>query len=301
VGDLDALKVLIESFGLSATVLPDLADSLDGHMPEQWSPVSMGGTPRAALDRLGEAEATLAVGAQMRAPAELLEARTGVPATVFDTVTGLDGADGLIAWLAERAGGTVPEAVKRARARLLDALADSHLEAAGARVAIAGEPDMVRAAATLCRDLGCRIPVAVMTTRAPAKRNGSGNGRARSAARAAVSAERVVAGDLDDLTREADAAGGVDLVIGPSPAWRAAASLNAPLLRLGFPQTDRAGSQYRTLAGYTGTRELAFRIANALHDHLAHDLLGAPDGPARPDPEGAPVDLGTHGVTWRDG
>lgn len=297
VADLDGLRATVESFGLACTLLPDLSDSLDGHMPDDWSPLSRGGTPRAELETLGEARATLALGRQMRPAASLLEARTGVPSTVLDTVTGLDGADALAAWLARVSGRAAPRGVRRARARLLDALADSHLEAAGARVAIAAEPDLLCAVATLCRDLGCRIPVAVTTVRGRGRRDRTGD--LRPAGCADLPIERVVVGDLDDLERAAREAGGVDLVIGPSPALRAARALDAPLLRAGFPQADRVGSQHRGLAGYAGTREVACRIANALHDRLTRNLLGPPDGRARPRGDAGPADSGTAQRTVR--
>ncbi|MBK1698985.1 nitrogenase iron-molybdenum cofactor biosynthesis protein NifN [Rhodovibrio salinarum] len=280
VADLDDLRTTVESFGLDCALIPDLASSLDGHMPTAWSPVSAGGTPQATLDTLGDAMATLAVGAQMRPAAELLEARTGVPSTVFNTLTGLDASDQLVAWLSRVSGQPAAQTVRRARSRLLDALADSHLEAAGARVAIAAEPDLLRALARLCHDLGCRIPLAVTTTRGRGRRTGPDD--ACPPALADLPCGHVLVGDLDDLEREGTAVGGVDLVIGPSPTLRAARALGAPLLRVGFPQTDRVGSQHQALAGYSGTRALACAIANTLHDHLTRDLLGPPDGPARP-------------------
>ena len=37
VGDVEALKELIEAFGLHPVVVPDLADSLDGHLTDESS------------------------------------------------------------------------------------------------------------------------------------------------------------------------------------------------------------------------------------------------------------------------
>ena len=49
-GDVEHLKDLIESFGLRPLVLPDLSDSLDGHLTDQeFSPLTIGGTPVAEL------------------------------------------------------------------------------------------------------------------------------------------------------------------------------------------------------------------------------------------------------------
>src|SRR5271166_667862 len=42
-GDIEAVKELIEAFGLTPLVLPDLADSLDGHLTvEEFSPLTFG-------------------------------------------------------------------------------------------------------------------------------------------------------------------------------------------------------------------------------------------------------------------
>jgi nitrogenase molybdenum-iron protein NifN len=259
VADLDGLRDTVEAFGLTCTLLPDLAGSLDGHVPETWSPVSLGGTPRADLDSLCAASAVLAIGEHMRPAAALLGERSGLPVTLMPTLTGLAACDRLIAFLSEVSGRAAPAGVRRDRSRLLDALIDSHFAAVGQRVAIAAEPDLLRGLVTIATDLGCTVPVAVTTTKA--------------AGLDALPVERLIVGDLDDLETCTQQAGGCDLVIGPSPAIRAAKALHAPLLRAGFPQVDRVGSQHDCFTGYQGTRQTAFAIANALADsHAEHHL-----------------------------
>jgi nitrogenase molybdenum-iron protein alpha/beta subunit len=45
-GDIEAIKAWIEAFGLQPLVLPDIGDSLDGHLVDQdTSPLTLGGTP----------------------------------------------------------------------------------------------------------------------------------------------------------------------------------------------------------------------------------------------------------------
>jgi nitrogenase molybdenum-iron protein NifN len=277
VGDLDLLRDTIEAFGLTCTLLPDLSGSLDGHVPEAWSPVSLGGTTRADLDDLGAAAAVLAIGEHMRSAADLLGARCGLPVTVLETLTGLKGSDRLVAFLSEVSGRTAPTVVRRDRSRLLDALIDSHFAAVGQRVAVAAEPDLLRAMVTLATDLGCTVPVAVTTTKAPGLE--------------ALPVERLIIGDLDDLETATLEAGGCDLVIGPSPAIRAAKALHAPLVRVGFPQVDRVGSQHDLFIGYRGTRQLAFAMANAIADSHAEHHLRPPHPEVRHDSP-APVAAG---------
>ena len=68
-GDVEELRDLIEGFGLRTVVVPDLSRSLDGWVPSQHVPTSLGGAPRADIEALGRAALTVAVGEQMRGPA----------------------------------------------------------------------------------------------------------------------------------------------------------------------------------------------------------------------------------------
>ena len=83
----------------------------------------------------------------------------------------------------------------------------------------------------------------------------------------------VAVGDLDDVERAA--AGGCDLLVANSHASDAAARLNVPLFRAGFPIYDRLGAAQRVSVGYRGTRELIFEIGNLLMERQQeHALLG---------------------------
>jgi len=96
-GDIETLKETIEAFGLRPNLLPDLSDSLDGHLTEMdFSPVTVGGTPVGEFEALGDAAATLVVGRSLHAAADLLHERTGVPDYRFDSLMGLNEADGLV-------------------------------------------------------------------------------------------------------------------------------------------------------------------------------------------------------------
>jgi nitrogenase molybdenum-iron protein alpha/beta subunit len=104
-GDLEALRELIERFGLHPVLIPDLADSLDGHLDaEDYSPLTTGGTPLAAFTTLGDAAATLVIGASLNAAADLLQERTGVPTHRFPHLFGLEATDRLVMTLAGIAG-----------------------------------------------------------------------------------------------------------------------------------------------------------------------------------------------------
>ena len=54
-GDIEAIREWTEAFGLYAIVLPDIGDSLDGHLIEaEYSALTIGGTPRPEIESMGE-------------------------------------------------------------------------------------------------------------------------------------------------------------------------------------------------------------------------------------------------------
>ena len=100
-GDLEHLKELIELFDLRPVVIPDVSDSLDGHLTEQdFSPLTVGGALASDLVTLGDSVRTLVVGASLDAAADLLAERTGVPDTRLPHLMGLDAVDSLVTELA---------------------------------------------------------------------------------------------------------------------------------------------------------------------------------------------------------
>ena len=249
-GDIEHIKELIESFGLRPLVLPDIADSLDGHLSEMdTSPVTLGGTPVSEISSMGDSIATLVLGNSLFEAADVLKHRTGVPDHRFASLMGLDAVDGFIQALAEISGKPVPEKIDRQRAQLQDAMVDCHFMLGFARVAIAADPDLLFGFARLVTEMGCEVVAAV----APA----------RAAILQEVAAAQVGIGDLEDLEIAAKR-DGAQLVISNSHAVETARRLNIPLLRAGFPQYDLIGGYQRLWVGYRGTRQTLFDLANML-------------------------------------
>ena len=258
-GDIEHLKDLVEAFGLRPVVVPDIADSLDGHLtPEDFSPLTIGGTPVSEIATLGEARATLVVGRSLAAAADLLKARSGVPDYRFDSLMGLDAVDAFVAALAQIADAPVPEKIERQRAQLQDAMVDTHFMFGFARVAIAADPDMLYGLSQLVRGMGGETVAAVAPARAAVLED--------------VAASRVQIGDLEDLEIAARA-GAAQVVIGSSHAVPCARRLGLPVLRAGFPQYDHVGGYQKTWVGYRGTRQTLFDLANlVLEHHGQHEI-----------------------------
>ena len=252
-GDIDELRDIVEAFGLSVIVLPDISGSLDGHIPPDWRGTTLGGTTLDQIRAAGASAFTMGVGEQTREAAEALQTIAGTPLEIFERLTGLECNDRFLQRLAQLSGRPVPAKYRRQRSQLLDAMLDSHFYTGGIKVAIAAEPDLLLAVGSLLCDMGATLQCCISTS--------------KSAAHALLPAAQVVLGDLEDLE---NGAAGCDLLVTHSHGRQAAERLNKPLLRVGFPVFDRIGNAHRRMVGYRGTMDLLFEIANLMLDQVTH-------------------------------
>jgi len=168
--DIDELREIIESFGLTPVVLPDLSGSLDGHIAPDWRGTTLGGSTLEDIRAAGASALTLGVGEQTREAAQALQARTGAPFEIFARLTGLEGNDRLLLRLAQLSGQPVPAKYRRQRSQLLDAMLDGHFYTGGIKVAIGAEPDLLLAVGGLLHDMGAELRCCVSTTPRPRTR-----------------------------------------------------------------------------------------------------------------------------------
>lgn len=248
--DIEAIREWIEIFGLQAVVLPDIGDSLDGHMIEGgFSTLTYGGTPRSAIASMGESIATLVVGPSLTRAADLLHERTGVPDQRFAGLSGVEACDAFTQALSELARRPVPVRLERQRAQLIDAMVDCHFQIGGACVAVAADADLLGSFIHMLASAGAEVVVAVASARARGL--------------ADLPIDRIVVGDLEDVEVLARSAG-ADLLVANSHSAEISARLGIPLLRAGFPLSDVYGGYARCQVGYRGTRQMLFDIANLL-------------------------------------
>lgn len=256
-GDIAEIREIIESFGLEPIFIPDLSGSLDGHIPDDFTPTTLGGTTLQELRTMGAARATLAIGEQMHAAAIELEMKTGVPYVLFDRLLGLEATDHFMQHLSQLSGKPVPMKYRRQRSQLQDALLDAHFFTGGKKVALGAEPDLLWTLGSFLSEMGCELAACVTTTHSPLLEK--------------IPAEEVLIGDLEDLENRAQ---GCDLLITHAHGRQMAERLGTPFLRMGMPVFDRLGAAHRVSVGYKGTRDLAFEIANVF---LADDHEVTPD------------------------
>ncbi|MCG8023551.1 MAG: nitrogenase iron-molybdenum cofactor biosynthesis protein NifN [Candidatus Thiodiazotropha endolucinida] len=249
-GDLEELKEIIEAFGLRPVLIPDLSDSLDGHLGEgDFSPLTIGGTDISELLTLGDAQATLVIGHSMNKAADELQRHTGVPDYRFDHLMGLDAVDELINTLHQISGEPVPQKIERQRAQLQDAMLDCHFMLGMARFAVAADPDLLTGFSQMLAGVGAETVVAVSPVNAPVLHQ--------------VEAETIKIGDLEDLEKMAKSEK-AEVLITNSHGVESAQRLGIPLLRAGFPQYDTLGGYQKCWIGYRGTRQTLFDLANIM-------------------------------------
>jgi len=128
----------------------------------------------------------------------------------------------------------------------MDAMADSHYQFGAKKVAVALESDALKGMTRFLHGMGCDVRTALSATRT---RGLDG-----------LPCPDVRVGDLEDLE---SAARGVDLIVANSNGRQAAAKLGVKAhLRAGYPVFDRLGAHARVWAGYRGTLNLVFEVAN---------------------------------------
>jgi nitrogenase molybdenum-iron protein NifN len=261
-GDLDEIRTILEDFGLRASFLPDLAGSLDGHIPDEFTPTTIGGIGVDEIATMGQAAWTIAIGAQMRLAAEAMEKKAGVPYRLFERLCGLIPNDEFMMFLSEITGRPVPAKYRRQRGQLADAMLDAHFHIGGRKLAIGAEPDLLFDLSSMLHEMGAKVTAAVTTTQSPVLE------RIRTA--------EVLIGDLEDLENLAQARG-CDLLITHSHGRQAAERLKIPFHRAGFPMFDRLGAGHQLSVGYRGTRDLIFTISNLIIGDYEDNRQPTPD------------------------
>ncbi|MDO9068573.1 MAG: nitrogenase iron-molybdenum cofactor biosynthesis protein NifE [Deltaproteobacteria bacterium] len=244
--DVEELKELVESFGLTVLTIPDISNAMDGHIDDVVSPLSTGGIPVEEIRKSGRSVATLYVGDSLAKAGLSLKERFGIPAYGFTSLTGLAETDRFMETLSEISGRPMPDKHRRWRSRLMDAMVDSHYQFGTKKVALALESDNLKTLTGFLAGMGCRIQAALSATRT---RGLDG-----------LPCENVFVGDLEDLET---AAIGADLIVANSNGRQAAGKLKIGAhLRAGVPVFDRLGAHQKVWVGYRGTLNLVFETAN---------------------------------------
>lgn len=261
--DLRFLKELMADFGLTATLLPDYSDTLDGPALADYPLIPAGGTPIAAIRAMGRSRATIECGRTLgeeEGGGPLLTERFGVPLHRLGMPIGLRESDTFFATLAGLAGRPVPARHAAARGRLLDSLVDGHKYVSGKKAVVYGEEDLVVGLTSFLVEIGV-VPVLCAS--------GGKSGRLAAAIREVIGdlpvAMPLVREDVDfhDIEEMAVALR-PDFLMGHSKGYSMARRAGIPLIRVGFPIHDRMGGQRILHLGYHGAQQLFDLVVNTL-------------------------------------
>lgn len=263
-GDMRILSGICKDFGLNATLLPDIGETLDGPALIDYERIPSGGAPVQAIRRLGRARAGVQLGHGLPriTAAGVLADRFNIPTYAPGLPLGLTRSDALFKILEELSGRPTPRQHELERGRLIDAYVDGHKYVFGRRVVVYGEEDLVVGLTAFLSEIGCNVVLAA--TGGAAK---SFEAEVREAASLGNFTPEVLT-DVDFETiathaRELEP----ELMIGHSKGYRYAREWNIPLVRVGFPVHDRFGAQRIHTLGYRGAQELFDRVVNAILEH----------------------------------
>jgi len=259
--DVRHLRDICDHFGIKATILPDISESLDGPALEDYVKIPEGGTPINEIKTMSGADGTIEFGRCLppKTGGTSLEERFGVTNHRIGLPMGLRESDRFFETLEEISGKPMPRRYELERGRLVDAYVDGHKYIFGKRAVVYGEEDLV---VGLCAFLA-EIGVDVVLAGTGARGKGLEQAIAKVTDGVARMAPEVREGvDFHDIAAEAGELA-PDLLVGHSKGYRYAKEWNVPLVRVGFPIHDRFGGQRTLTLGYKGTQTLFDRVVNA--------------------------------------
>ena len=252
--EVEDIKDLIADFGLEVFALPDLSESLDGHLGTNQAQICQGGIKVSEIKELASCGMVITVGASMQPVADAMKKKNPCAYHVnIAGIMGLRATDCFMEILMEYTGKEPTYKMKLWRKRHQDALLDSHFTIGRKKFLLAGEPDKCVDMAGAIEEAGGRITAIVSTTQSEILKN--------------TSAERVLVGDLEDaqnLIREVDVL--ISNYHGERIAYR---NEKAHILR-GYPILEQIGVSLTADVLYQGGTYFLTEIANAVITEHVH-------------------------------
>ncbi len=261
--DVRYLKEIMDDFGIHATIVPDISETLDAPILLDYPRIPKGGTPIKSIMGMGSAAASIEFGWTINSrfsSALFLKKRFGVPAHIIGTPIGIRESDLFFQIMEQISGLQTPRRHVDERNRLIDALVDGHKYLFGKRAIVFGEEDLTIGITSFLVETGVK-PVLCAS-------GGNSGGLKRAiedVCKPILSDLPIVKEDVDfwEISEMAKSLS-PDLIIGHSKGYKLARELDVPLIRTGFPIHDRIGGQRILHIGYRGAQQLFDRIANAL-------------------------------------
>lgn len=262
-GDIREIKRILTIMGVPHIVFPDITDVFDAPLtPESGGLYPPGGTRIPDLVDAGNSRGTIALGRTAGASgAVVLKGKFGIPAIIGPMPIGIRNTDELVMNISNLMGVPVPQEIEYERGRLVDMMTDAHPHFHAKSLAIFGDPDIVIGMLSLATEMGMNPVYALTGT--PDKKF------AEEVAKVAPGCEAII-GDTFLLHQKIKNRP-VDMLIGNTFGKLIARAEDIPLVRVGFPITDRANMHYFPIVGYAGAARLVEMIGNTFLERLDRD------------------------------
>jgi len=271
--DIRYLREIISDFGIEATILPDISDTMDGPAARTYAKIQPGGTRIAEIQTMSAAMATVEFGHTMAADSggAILEQKFQVPGYRLPLPVGITATDHFFDLLTSLTGQEPPEKHVRERGRLVDSYVDGHKYVFGKKAIVYGEEDLVVGLTSLLAEIGVHPVLCASGGKSTQLAD-----RILEATGDILDRQPQVCEDMDffEISELAESLG-PDLLMGHSKGYQLARRLEIPLIRVGFPIHDRMGGQRILHLGYRGALALFDLVVNSI---IARKQDGSPVG-----------------------
>lgn len=268
--DMREIKRLLKLMKVPFTLFPDTSDVLDAPQTGHHEFYPKGGTPVSAIRAMGRSAHSFSLGAWgAEAAGEALLKHCKVSYDVLDLPLGIRATDRFLQKVTEVTGFSVPDSITDERGRLVDMITDNQQYLYGKRVALWGDPDQLLPLAEFLSDIDMRPVYIVSGTAGKAFAE-----RMQGILGEVVPEAKFMNGERADLFRlhQWIKQEGVDLLMGNTHGKYIARDENIPLVRMGFPITDRVGHSYFPTLGYAGGMRILEKILGAFMDKMDREV-----------------------------
>lgn len=264
VGNMREIKRIFDLMDIEYTILGDNSDVWDTPSDGEFRMYDGGTTLEDAANAV-HAHATISMQEFCTEKTLSLIEDTGQETIAFNHPIGVEDTDRFLLEVARLSGKSIPDAIKKERGRLVDAIADSSAHIHGKKFALYGDPDLTLGLTAFLLELGAE-PVHILST------NGGVAWQEKVEALLAGSPFgkncHVYAGkDLWHM-RSLLFTEPVDYLIGNTYGKFLERDTKTPLIRVGFPIFDRHHHHRYPVWGYQGGLNVLVKILDKIFDHM---------------------------------
>ncbi|WP_072679547.1 nitrogenase iron-molybdenum cofactor biosynthesis protein NifN [Arcobacter sp. LA11] len=253
--EVEKIKDTISLFGYEVLSLPDLSDSLDGHLGLKQGALSSGGISLDEVKNLGSSSLVLSIGSSVKkAGTKIKEKNENINLIHYNSLGGLENSDEFFKMLCKIKEISSPHpSIVRWRKRLQDALLDTHFAIGSSSIVLALEPDQCISIANTIIEAGANIKAIVTTHKNDLLEE--------------IECEHLLIGDFEDVEKYLKES---DVLISNFHGERYTMKHKKALMLRGFPDYEGVGNQLKNDILYEGSTYLLFELANLIN-HYNHE------------------------------